>query len=84
MTVEKAGGALEGVQSITADPESKKIEVSYDESMISLEEIQQAIDRRRLPRRSNLVSGFSRADTADDHARKGSLPSLVVSMPSRS
>ena len=43
MTVEKTGSTLEGVDSITADPETRQIEVSYDENRITLEEIRKAI-----------------------------------------
>ena len=46
MTVEKTGSTLEGVDSITADPETRQIEVSYDENRITLEEIRKG-DRRR-------------------------------------
>ena len=49
MTVEKTGSALEGVDSITADPETKKIEVSYDENRITLEEIKKAIEAAGYP-----------------------------------
>lgn len=43
MTIENAGGALEGVGSIEADPLTKKVEVSYDESVVSLDEIMKAL-----------------------------------------
>lgn len=43
MTVENAGNTLEGVDSINADPETKEIEVTYDESRVTLEEIKKAI-----------------------------------------
>ena len=49
MTVESTGNSLEGVSSITADPESKKIEVTYDESVITLDEIKQAIEKAGYP-----------------------------------
>jgi len=49
MTVENTGNALDGVSSITADPESKKIEVTYDENVITLDEIRQAIDKAGYP-----------------------------------
>jgi len=49
MTVENTGNALEGVNSITANPESKKIEVTYDENVITLDEIRQAIDKAGYP-----------------------------------
>jgi copper chaperone len=49
MTVENTGNSLEGVSAVTADPESKKIEVTYDESVITLDEIRQAIDKAGYP-----------------------------------
>ncbi|MDO8735860.1 MAG: cation transporter [Thermoleophilia bacterium] len=49
MTVESAGNSLEGVSTITADPESKKIEVTFDESVITLDEIRQAIEKAGYP-----------------------------------
>lgn len=49
MTVESTGNSLEGVDSISADPESKKIEVTYDESVITLDEIKQAIEKAGYP-----------------------------------
>lgn len=49
MTVENTGNSLEGVSSIKADPESKKIEVTYDENVITLDEIRQAIEKAGYP-----------------------------------
>ncbi len=49
MTVESAGNALDGVESITADPETKKIEVSYDEGKVTLEESRKAIENAGYP-----------------------------------
>lgn len=49
MTVENAGNSLEGVTSITADPETKKIEVAYDENVITLDEIRRAIEKAGYP-----------------------------------
>ncbi len=49
MTVENAAGALAGVDSVNADPESKKIEISYDEGQVSLEDIRQAIEQAGYP-----------------------------------
>lgn len=43
MAVEAAAGGLAGVSSVNADPESKKIEITYDESAVSLEEIKKAV-----------------------------------------
>lgn len=49
MTVESTGNSLEGVSSITADPETKKIEVTYDDSVITLDEIRQAMEKTGYP-----------------------------------
>ncbi len=49
MTVEGAGKSLDGLNAITADPETKKIEVSYDEDKITLEEIRKAIENAGYP-----------------------------------
>lgn len=49
MAIESAGSALTGVSSINADPESKKIVVSYDESTIDLETIRKAIEEAGYP-----------------------------------
>lgn len=49
MAVESAGGALEGVNSISADPDSKSVDVSYDESVVSLDAIKQAITAAGYP-----------------------------------
>jgi len=43
MAVESAAGALAGVSSVTADPETKMIEVAWDESVVTLDEIRKAI-----------------------------------------
>jgi copper chaperone len=43
MAVETAGRSLAGVAAIKADPETKKVEVSYDEGAVSLEDIRKAI-----------------------------------------
>lgn len=49
MAVENAAGELEGVQSVTADPDTKKIELTYDESRVSLEDISKAIEAAGYP-----------------------------------
>lgn len=49
MTVEGAVGALAGIDSVSADPETKKVEVSYDEGQVSLEEIKKAIEDAGYP-----------------------------------
>lgn len=49
MTVESAGNSLEGVNTITADPETKKIDVTYDENVITLDEIRQAMEKAGYP-----------------------------------
>lgn len=49
MAIENAGSALAGVSSISADPESKKVDVSYDENVVTLEEIRKAIEAAGYP-----------------------------------
>ncbi len=49
MTVESAGGALAGVSSINADPQTKVVEVAYDEGAVTLEEIKQALATAGYP-----------------------------------
>ncbi|MBE0428616.1 MAG: heavy-metal-associated domain-containing protein [Thermoleophilia bacterium] len=49
MAVENAAGALAGVSSVSADPESKRIEVTYDENMVSLDAIKKAIAEAGYP-----------------------------------
>jgi len=49
MAIENAGSALVGVSTIDADPESKKVEVSYDEDVITLDEIRKAIEAAGYP-----------------------------------
>lgn len=49
MAVESAAGALAGVDSVTADPETKQIEVSWDENAVSLEEIRKVIAEAGYP-----------------------------------
>ena len=43
MTIESAGSALAGVSSIKAAPLPKKVEVSYDENVVSLDQIRKAL-----------------------------------------
>ncbi len=47
--VESAAGGLAGVGEVSADPESKKIEITYDDSVVSLEEIREAIATAGYP-----------------------------------
>lgn len=49
MAIENAGSALAGVSSISADPESKKVDVSYDESAVDLDTIRKAIEEAGYP-----------------------------------
>lgn len=49
MTIESAGGALDGVRSITADPLTKKVEVSYDEGIVSLDDIKMVLAAAGYP-----------------------------------
>lgn len=47
--VENAAGALSGVKAVSADPETKKIQIAYDEKAITLEEIKKAIEQAGYP-----------------------------------
>lgn len=49
MAIENAGGALEGVSSISADPDSKNVEITYDEGVVSLDAIRQALAEAGYP-----------------------------------
>lgn len=49
MAVESAAGSIAGVSEVKADPQTKKIEVSYDETVVSLEEIKKAIAAAGYP-----------------------------------
>ena len=49
MTVEGAAGALEGVDSVSANLETKEVEVSYDPDVVSLDEIKKAIEEAGYP-----------------------------------
>ena len=49
MAVETAGRSLAGVASIEADPQTKKVEVAYDESAVSIEDIRKAITEAGYP-----------------------------------
>lgn len=49
MTVESTGNSLEGVSAIAADPETKKIEITYDENVITLDEIKKALEAAGYP-----------------------------------
>ena len=49
MAVEAAAGGLSGVESVTADPQSKEIEVTWDENVVSLEDIRKAIATAGYP-----------------------------------
>ncbi len=49
MAVESSAAALAGVESVKADPETKKITVTYDEAEVSLEDIKQVIEAAGYP-----------------------------------
>lgn len=49
MAVESAAGELDGVESVTADPDTKKIELTYDEKRVSVEDISKAIEAAGYP-----------------------------------
>lgn len=52
MAVENAGNALEGVSSIDADPDSKKVAITYDESVVTVDAIKQALAEAGYPAES--------------------------------
>jgi copper chaperone CopZ len=49
MTIEEAGSALSGVKSIVADLETKAVEVSFDENVVALEDIKNALTQAGYP-----------------------------------
>lgn len=49
MTIEDAGSALPGVKSIVADLETKAVEVSFDENVVALEDIKNALAQAGYP-----------------------------------
>lgn len=49
MAVENAVGSIAGVSAVTADPETKKVTVDYDEQQVSLEEITGAMAEAGYP-----------------------------------
>jgi copper chaperone CopZ len=49
MAVENAASSLAGVISVNADPDTKNVDVSYDESVVSLDTIKQAITAAGYP-----------------------------------
>ncbi len=44
MTIEKAVKKLEGIEKVVADPVTKKVTVEFDESSLTIEDIQHAIE----------------------------------------
>jgi copper ion binding protein len=48
-TVKEAVGALPGVASIEADPESKRVEIDFDPGRVSLAQIAAALDEAGYP-----------------------------------
>jgi copper chaperone len=49
MSVEGAAAGLAGVDAVSADPETKKIELTYDDNSVTLDEIKQAIEAAGYP-----------------------------------
>ena len=49
MAVESAAGALAGVTSVSADPETKKIALSWEENLVTLQQIKEAIAAAGYP-----------------------------------
>ena len=48
-TIENTGNALTGVDSISADPETKEVDIVFDEGRVSLEEIRKALEEAGYP-----------------------------------
>ena len=48
-TVKKAVGALPGVASVEADPDSKRVEIDFDPSRVSLTQIAATLDEAGYP-----------------------------------
>jgi len=49
MAIENAAKSLAGVNSINAEPESKRVDVTFDDEVVSLEEIRKAIEEAGYP-----------------------------------
>lgn len=49
MAIENAGKALAGVSAIEADPESKHVEITYDETVVSEDQIRVALAEAGYP-----------------------------------
>lgn len=49
MTIKEEVGALTGVASVEADPASKRIEIAYDPSQVTLAQIEEALDEAGYP-----------------------------------
>lgn len=49
MAVENAASELAGVTSVNADPETKKIDVTYEENTVTLDAIKEAIATAGYP-----------------------------------
>jgi copper chaperone len=48
-TVKEAVGALPGVSSVEADPESKRVEIDFDSGRVSLTQIAAALEEAGYP-----------------------------------
>lgn len=44
MTIEKAVKGLPGIVSVNADPDTKKVEINFDEKTVTLDAIRHAIE----------------------------------------
>jgi copper chaperone len=44
MTIEKAVKALPGITSVNADPDTKKVEINFDEKTVTIDAIKHAIE----------------------------------------
>lgn len=47
--VESALGSMAGVDGVSANPETKKIEVSYDENVVTIDDIKKAAEAAGYP-----------------------------------
>ena len=48
-TVKDAVGALSGVSSVKADPDTKRVEIAFDPGQVSLAQIEAALDEAGYP-----------------------------------
>ena len=44
ITIEKAVKLLPGINQVNADPDTKKVEIDFDDSMVTIDDIKRAIE----------------------------------------